>query len=82
VSKPSETDKRYERYTDWIKSPQPGSPESAEQVERGSRVLHWEGMENGPDPLRAWDAIRWNVADARNRRAAEQVPARRRGRSR
>ena len=60
-------DARYDGYTRWIESPEPESPESAGQVERGSRVLHWEHMENGSDPLLAWDAIRWNVSDARQR---------------
>ena len=58
---------RYDCYTRWIEDPKPESPESADQIERGSRVSHWEGMENGSDPLRAWDAIRWNTADAQQR---------------
>jgi hypothetical protein len=65
--RPTPRNGRYDRYTNWIESPKADSPESAEQVERGSRALHWEGMENGPDAIRAWGAIRWNMADAQSR---------------
>ena len=69
TTRPVQMDARYDNYTRWIESPKPDSPESAEQVERGSRVLHWERKENDSGPLSAWDAIRWNVSDAGSRRA-------------
>ena len=40
MSKPSETDKRYQRYADYF-----GDPETAGSVERGHRVMHWEACE-------------------------------------
>lgn len=41
MSKPSETDKRYERYADIF-----DSPETAHSIEEGWRALHWSFMEN------------------------------------
>jgi hypothetical protein len=40
MSRPSETDKRYERYADIF-----DSPETAHSIEEGWRALHWSFVE-------------------------------------
>jgi hypothetical protein len=50
MSKPSETDERFQHYADMF-----NSPETHESIERGYRPLHWEFMETG-----------WHTTTARN----------------
>lgn len=65
-------DARYDRFTEWVSggTPTPYAArfsETTDGIERGNRVMHWEAMENDWDPIQRWAAVRWNVADARNR---------------
>jgi hypothetical protein len=67
VSKPSETDRRYDRYAEiW------DNPISEHVIELGNRVLHWSFMENFA-PYVARGAIRRHAEDA-VRQARERDP--------
>ena len=70
MSKPSETDKRYERYADIF-----DSPETAHSVEEGWRALHWSFVESwNPSGVVRQHA---EAAQAESLRRTEGDPARR-----
>lgn len=85
MSKPSDTDKRYDRYADIFEN-----PVDAEVLERGNRVLHSEFMENfqqSTGRLSVVHSAEEAVRQARRRdpeaaRRADEAPRQRRSRSR
>jgi hypothetical protein len=70
MSKPSDTDKRYDRYADIF-----DEPVTHEAVERGYRVLHYESMEGLFGQQRVRNVARY--AEQESLRRAGSDPARR-----